>query len=190
MLIDQLLGHQLWSPTSCHRFSSQMEEKRKVVFKLHPASLWLRLLGVVPPPSHLCCVTIYFQNWPWRKAEGRRLHSPTIIRFCQSLLLIPWCYSISFTVHFDLVLIFPLIEYIFCYPKQIISTARYSAEKTHHVLYFWKAAALRISNMILRGDYLVSTWGNLGEILGKSWGNLGEILGESWGNLGDIKGKS
>ena len=29
--------------------------------------------------------------------------------------------------------------------------ARYSAKKTNHVLYFWKACALRISNMILRG---------------------------------------
>ena len=30
-------------------------------------------------------------------------------------------------------------------------TARYSAEKTHHVLYYQKAGASRISDMILRG---------------------------------------
>ena len=66
-------------------------------------------------------------------------------------------------------------------------TAKYNAaEKTHHVLYFWKAGALRISNMILRGDYLVTTWGNLGEIMGKSWGNLWK----SWRNLGGIMGES
>ena len=32
-------------------------------------------------------------------------------------------------------------------------TARYSAEKTHHVLYLHKAGASRISNMILRGPH-------------------------------------
>ena len=30
-------------------------------------------------------------------------------------------------------------------------TARYNAEKTHHVLYFLQAGSSRISNMILRG---------------------------------------
>ena len=39
-----------------------------------------------------------------------------------------------------------------------------------------------ISNMILRGDYLV------GEILGKSWENLVEILGKSWRGVGEIFG--
>ena len=51
----------------------------------------------------------------------------------------------------------------------MLGRARYSAEKTQHVLYFWKACDFGISNMILKGDYLVTTWGNLGRILGKSF---------------------
>ena len=50
---------------------------------------------------------------------------------------------------------------------------------------------MRISeDMILRGDYLRKSWGNIGKILRKSWVKLGEILGKYWGNLGGILGKS
>ena len=45
-------------------------------------------------------------------------------------------------------------------------TARYSAERTHHVLYFWKAGALRISNIILKGMSGASSGACLGQHLG------------------------
>ena len=49
-------------------------------------------------------------------------------------------------------------------------TARYSAEKTHHVLYFRKAGALRISNMRGRPleNHLGITWRPLREHLGST----------------------
>ena len=74
-------------------------------------------------------------------------------------------------------------------------TARYSAEKTHHVLYFWKAGALRISNMILRGMSGASTGACLGHLLGSVWGIIwgmsgatsgscvGHYLGHVWDSL-------
>ena len=71
-------------------------------------------------------------------------------------------------------------------------SARYSAEKTHHVLYFWKAGALRISNMILRGDYLVTTWWLLVDhlvttwwLLVTTWWPLGDFSVTTWWPLGD-----
>ena len=65
-------------------------------------------------------------------------------------------------------------------------TARYSAEKTHHVLYFGKAGASRISNMIPRG-HMGTTWGPPGDhlrtsymaCLGIIWGMFGHYLGQS-----------
>ena len=55
-------------------------------------------------------------------------------------------------------------------------TARYSAEKTHLVLYFRKAGALRISNMRGRPleNHLGITWRPLGDHLVSTWGALGE----------------
>ena len=46
------------------------------------------------------------------------------------------------------------------------SVERYCAERTHHVLYFWKAGALRISNIILKGMSGASSGACLGQHLG------------------------
>ena len=57
-------------------------------------------------------------------------------------------------------------------------TARYSAEKTHDVLYFWKVGALRISNMILRDISGVSTGATMGNN-GQEWVTMGNN-GATW----------
>ena len=63
-------------------------------------------------------------------------------------------------------------------------TFRYSAEKTHHVLYFRKAGASRISNMILRGMSRVSTPGHFWDIIwGMSGASSGACLGIIWGTM-------
>ena len=51
--------------------------------------------------------------------------------------------------------------------------ARYSAEKTHHVLYFLKVDASMISDMILIGI----AWRLLGDNFGTTWGQLWDTLG-------------
>ena len=55
-------------------------------------------------------------------------------------------------------------------------TARYSAEKTHHVLYFRKAGASRISNMILRGMSGASIGASSGACLGHHLGHVWAML--------------
>ena len=60
-----------------------------------------------------------------------------------------------------------------------------SLTSNHQMLYFWKAGALRISNMILRGDYMVTTWLLLGDHLATTWRPLGNHLATTWWLLGD-----
>ena len=60
-----------------------------------------------------------------------------------------------------------------------------SLTSNHQGLYFWKAGALRISNMILRGDYFATTWWLLDDHLVTTWWLLGNYLSTNWRPLGD-----